>query len=52
MPVKTEEPTIGILALFPKGAGAKPKEGEAQPSDFFKLGAGMMLKCNAYKRYC
>ena len=41
MPAKTEEPAIGILALFPKGADTKPKEGEIQPSDFFKFEAGM-----------
>ena len=41
MPFKAEEPAASALGLFPKGAGAKPKEGEAQPSEFFKLGAGM-----------
>ena len=41
MSFKTEEPAAGALGLFPKGASAKPEEGEAQPSEFFKFEAGM-----------
>ena len=41
MPFKAEEPAAGALGLFPKGAGTKPKEGEIQPSDFFKFEADM-----------
>ena len=40
-PFKAEEPAAGALGLFPKDANTKPKDGEAQPSGFFKLGAGM-----------
>ena len=41
MSLKAEEPTVDVLDLFPKGANAKPKEGEIRPSGFFKLEAGM-----------
>ena len=41
MSLKTEEPTVDVLDLFPKGADTKPKEGEIQPSEFFKFEAGM-----------
>jgi len=41
MSLKTEEPTVDVLDLFPKGADTKPKVGEIQPSDFFKFEAGM-----------
>ena len=41
MSLKTEEPTVDVLALFPKDADTKPKVGEIQPSDFFKFEADM-----------
>ena len=41
MSLKAEEPTVDVLDLFPKGADTKPKEGEIQPSDFFKFEADM-----------
>ena len=41
MSPKTEEPTVDVLALFPKDADTKPKVGEIQPSDFFKFEADM-----------
>ena len=41
MSLKTEEPTVDVLDLFPKGADTKPKVGEIQPSDFFKFEADM-----------
>ena len=39
MSLKTEEPAISILELFPKGAGTKPKEGDIPPSEFFEFAA-------------
>ena len=41
MSLKTEEPTVNVLDLFPKDADTKPKVGEIQPSDFFKFEADM-----------
>ena len=41
MSLKTEEPAVDVLALFPKDADTKPKVGEIQPSDFFKFEADM-----------
>ena len=41
MSFKAKEPTADALGLFPKGANTKPKEGEIQPSEFFKFEAGM-----------
>ena len=41
MSLKTEEPTVDVLALFPKDADTKPKVGEIQPSNFFKFEANM-----------
>ena len=41
MSLKTEEPTVDALVLFPKGADTKPKVGEIRPSDFFKFEADM-----------
>ena len=41
MSLKTEEPTVNVLDLFPKDADTKPKVGEIRPSDFFKFEADM-----------
>ena len=41
MSLKTEEPAVDVLALFPKDADTKPKVGEIQPSGFFKFEADM-----------
>ena len=38
MPFKAGGPKAGMAALFPKGAGAKPEEGEVPPSAFHELG--------------
>ena len=41
MSLKAEDPKAGITALFPKGAGAKPEEGEAPPSAFHEPESNM-----------
>ena len=41
MPFKAGDPKAGMAALFPKGAGAKPKEGGTQPSASRELEASM-----------
>ena len=41
MSFKAEDPKAGMAALFPKGAGAKPKEGGIPPSKFCELEASM-----------
>ncbi len=41
MPFKAGEPKASIIELFPKGAGAKPKEGGIPPSQLCELEASM-----------
>ena len=41
MPFKAEEPKASTAELFPKGAGAKPKEGGIPPSELCELEASM-----------